>query len=119
MNSRAAPRREPGNAKFGSDTQRLISSLGSMLRKPAKHAPAKKAIAPAILRRETHDAEEIQQLMDDFRSARAVPREAQAVINQAYASFLAAKGSGPSAEQLKHLHTAHLAEHAACLRYAG
>jgi hypothetical protein len=47
MNARAAPPERFGNANLDADIQRLIASLVSMPRKPARRAAAKKAIAPS------------------------------------------------------------------------
>jgi hypothetical protein len=65
----------------------------------------------------TYDAHEIQELKEDFRSARAEARKAQVVVTEAYASFLAGRGSGPSPEQLDHAHKTHMADDAACHKY--
>jgi len=65
----------------------------------------------------TYDANEIQQLRDEFRSARADAQAAQDVVTQAYELFLADKGAGSTQEQLAHLHKTHLIEESTCRKY--
>lgn len=65
----------------------------------------------------TYDADELQQLRDEFQSARADARAAQDVVTQAYRLFLAEIGPGPTPAQLTHLHTTLLAEEADCRKY--